>query len=234
MRKKLIVFTGAGISAESGIKTFRDSDGLWENHDVMDVATPQGWDKDFELVLEFYNARRKQALETEPNPGHLALLELEDKFDVQIITQNVDNLHERAGSANVLHLHGELAKSRSTADHELIYEIDGPELNPGDLCEKGSQLRPHIVWFGEMVPNIEKAQEMCADAHILIIIGTSLAVYPAAGIVNFAPPEIPKYFIDPKAENIMNIENLTVIKEKGGTGTPTLVKELIANEQHSK
>ena len=178
-------------------------------------------------MLDFYNARRKQALEVSPNQGHFSLVELEKEFDVQIITQNIDNLHERAGSTNVLHLHGEITKSRSSIDEELVYDIKGSEINPGDLCEKGSQLRPHIVWFGEMVPNISVAHEMCKTADILIIIGTSLNVYPASGIINFTPPEIPKYYIDPKAENIMNVNNLKIIQEIGGTGIPTLVKELL-------
>ena len=227
--KKIIVLTGAGISAESGIKTFRDSDGLWENHDVTKVATPQGWLDDFELVLRFYNERRKQAYEVSPNAGHLALVDLEEKYDVQIITQNIDNLHERAGSKNILHLHGEISKSRSTVDESLVYDIKGDTINVGDKCEKGSQLRPHIVWFGEAVPNIEPACNMCKDADILIIIGTSLNVYPAASLIEFAPTEIPKYFIDPKAEQISYIEDLEIIKENGGIGVPKLVKELLDN-----
>ena len=185
--RKIIVFTGAGISVESGIQTFRDSDGLWENHDVMEVASPEGWSNDFELVLNFYNARRKQVNEVKPNAGHLALVKLEEKFDVQIITQNIDNLHERAGSNNILHLHGEITKSRSSVDDSLVYEIEGNSILAGEECEKGSQLRPHIVWFGEMVPNIPIAHEMCSLADILIIVGTSLNVYPASGIINFAP-----------------------------------------------
>ena len=226
---KIIVLTGAGISAESGIKTFRDSGGLWEEHDINDVATPEAWAKNQELVLDFYNKRRKQALETSPNPAHYALVKLEEKYDVQIITQNIDDLHERAGSKNVLHLHGEIMKSRSSVDPNLIYDINGWELKMGDLCEKGSQLRPHVVWFGEMVPNMQIASEITATAEILIIIGTSLVVYPAAGLVGVAHEGIPKYLIDPNDCNTKGIRNLTFIKEKAGVGTPKLVEKLLAD-----
>ena len=225
--KKIIVLTGAGISAESGIKTFRDSGGLWEEHDISEVATPEAWAKDRELVLDFYNKRRKQCKETSPNPAHHALVKLEEMYDVQIITQNIDDLHERAGSQNVLHLHGEIMKSRSTVDPNLIYDINGWELKMGDLCEKGSQLRPHVVWFGEMVPNMEFASELTADADILIIIGTSLKVYPAAGLVDIARGKIPKYLIDPNAHSVTGIKNLTFFKEKAGIGTPKLVEQLL-------
>lgn len=200
MKKKIVVLTGAGMSAESGIATFRDSDGLWENHRVEDVATPQGFQADPQLVLDFYNHRRKELINTKPNKGHIGLVELEKEYDVTIVTQNVDNLHEKAGSTNVVHLHGELMKSRSTQDPYLIYEMsdDNPEINIGDKCELGSQLRPDIVWFGEAVPMIETAAREVQKADIVVIIGTSLNVYPAAGLVDFANAGVPIYLIDPK------------------------------------
>ena len=222
--KKVLVLTGAGISAESGLKTFRDSDGLWENYNVYDVATPQAWSKNPALVQEFYNKRREQCLSAKPNNGHLALVELEKVFEVQIITQNVDDLHEKAGSSKILHLHGELNKARSTVDENLIYDITGKEIKMGDKCEKGSQLRPHIVWFGEMVPNIEIAQEMMHDADYLLIIGTSLNVYPAAGLVHFVPPYCHTFLIDPNDCPTGNISNLTIVKEGAGTGVPKAIK----------
>lgn len=224
--KKIVVLTGAGISAESGIRTFRDSDGLWEEHRIEDVATFEAWQRNPGLVLDFYNQRRKQLYEVKPNQGHIALVELAKKFDVRIITQNVDDLHEQAGSRNVLHLHGELKKVRSTVDEDLIYELEGWELKKGDLCEKGSQLRPHIVWFGEAVPMIEKAMELSAQADIFIVIGTSLNVYPAAGLVYYIKPGTPVYLIDPHAEMLSGVKNLTVIREPAGTGVPALVKKL--------
>lgn len=224
--KKIVVLTGAGISAESGIRTFRDSDGLWEEHRIEDVATFEAWQRNPGLVLDFYNQRRKQLYEVKPNQGHIALVELAKKFDVHIITQNVDDLHEQAGSRNVLHLHGELKKVRSTVDEDLIYELEGWELKKGDLCEKGSQLRPHIVWFGEAVPMIEKAMELSAQADIFIVIGTSLNVYPAAGLVYYIKPGTPVYLIDPHAEMLSGVKNLTVIREPAGTGVPALVKKL--------
>ena len=227
MKLKLVVFTGAGISAESGIKTFRDSDGLWEEYNIMEVATPQGWAKNRALVLDFYNQRRKQVLAAQPNPAHLALVALEKKFDVHIITQNIDNLHERAGSKKVLHLHGEIMKSRSTTDPSLIYEINGTELNIGDTCKRGSQLRPHIVWFGEMVPKMENANNIAAIADIFMVVGTSMVVYPAAGLINYTKPDIPKYLIDPSDVTVNAIQNLTVIKEKASIGLPRLVEELM-------
>jgi NAD-dependent deacetylase len=226
-RKKIVVLTGAGISAESGISTFRDSGGLWEQHDIMDVATFPAWQRNMELVLDFYNQRRKQLFQVEPNAAHRALVELESKYDVHIITQNVDDLHERAGSTNVMHLHGELKKARSTVDDSLIYELDGWELKPGDLCEKGSQLRPHIVWFGEMVPMIPAAATLSSEADIYLIIGTSLNVYPAAGLVEYVSPGVPVYLIDPGELGVSHIPNLTFIQEKAGTGTPELVVELL-------
>jgi NAD-dependent deacetylase len=224
--KKIVVLTGAGISAESGIRTFRDSDGLWEEHRIEDVATFDAWQRNPTLVLDFYNQRRKQLYEVKPNAGHIALVELEKKFDVRIITQNVDDLHEQAGSQNVLHLHGELKKVRSTIDDDLIYELKGWELKKGDLCEKGSQLRPHIVWFGEAVPMIEKAMELSAQADIFVVIGTSLNVYPAAGLVYYIKPGTPVYLIDPHAEMLSGVKNLTVIREPATTGVPALVKKL--------
>ena len=226
--KKIVVFTGAGMSAESGIKTFRDSGGLWEEYDVMEVATPEAWHRNPTLVLDFYNQRRKQVLEAKPNAGHLALVELENKFDVTIITQNIDDLHERAGSKKVLHLHGEIRKSRSTMYRDSIYDIDGWELKEGDLCEKGFQLRPHIVWFGEMVPEMERAATITFDADIFILIGSSLEVYPAASLINYANNEATKYLIDPKATNISHIKNITIIKQTAGEGVPELVKKLIS------
>ena len=226
--KKIIILTGAGISAESGIRTFRDSDGLWEEHRVEDVATFDAWLRNPALVQNFYNERRKQLYEVEPNAAHYALVELEKKFEVQIITQNVDDLHERAGSSNVLHLHGELKKSRSTSDPELVYEIEGWELKMGDTCEKGSQLRPHIVWFGEEVPMIVPAARLSAKADIFIVIGTSLNVYPAAGLINEAPYACMKYLIDPNDCRVGHIPNLTIIKNKAGLGVPALVSRLMA------
>jgi len=225
--KKIVVLTGAGISAESGIRTFRDSNGLWEEHRVEDVATYEAWLRNQQLVLDFYNQRRKQLYEVKPNPGHMALVELEKKYDVQIITQNVDDLHEQAGSKNVLHLHGELRKVRSTLDEKLVYTLEGWELKKGDLCEKGSQLRPHIVWFGEAVPMIEPATELTSEADILIVIGTSLNVYPAAGLVYYVKSGTPVYLIDPNAEMLSGIKNLTVFREPAGTGVPRLVKLLL-------
>lgn len=225
--KKIVVLTGAGISAESGIKTFRDADGLWENHRVEDVATPQAWEKDRKLVLKFYNERRKQLMTVKPNAAHYALGELEEKYDVTIITQNVDDLHERGGSKKIVHLHGELKKARSTVDENLVYDIDGWELKEGDVCEKGSQLRPHIVWFGEMVPMIEVAAEISAQADIFIIIGTSLNVYPAAGLMQFTQPGTPIYLIDPHVNIKPHLENLNIIEEKAGIAVPQLVKKLL-------
>ncbi len=232
--KKIVVLTGAGISAESGIRTFRDSNGLWEEHRIEDVATFEAWQRNPDLVLDFYNQRRKQLYEVKPNAGHLALVELEKKFDVHIITQNVDDLHEQAGSSNVLHLHGELKKVRSTVDDRLVYTLDGWELKKGDLCEKGSQLRPHIVWFGEAVPMIEPAQRLSAQADIFVVIGTSLNVYPAAGLVYYVKKGIPVYLIDPQAEMLSGVQNLTVFRESAGTGVPKLVKQLVSGSEDAK
>lgn len=226
--KKIVVLTGAGISAESGIKTFRDSGGLWEEYRIEDVATYEAWLNNQDLVLEFYNQRRKKLYEAEPNAAHYALAELEKKYDVQIITQNVDDLHERGGSTKILHLHGELKKARSTVDEDLIYEIKGWELKKGDTCEKGSQLRPHIVWFGEAVPNIVPAAHLSQAADIYIVIGTSLNVYPAAGLLGYVPHNVPKYLIDPNGVAVAGIRNLTLIKEKAGDGVPKLVEKLLS------
>ncbi|MFC2104189.1 NAD-dependent deacylase [Bacteroidota bacterium] len=223
--KKLVMLTGAGISAESGIRTFREMGGLWEEYDVMEVASPQAWNSNPELVMRFYNERRKKLLEAEPNEGHKGLVELEKYFDVQIITQNVDDLHERAGSKKILHLHGELKKARSTADPNLIYDINGWELKMGDTCEKGSQLRPHIVWFGEAVPVIMDAALICEKAEIFVVVGTSLNVYPAAGLLDYAPSGIPIFLIDPNDVHTSN-KNVTFIKEKASVGMRRLIKLL--------
>ena len=226
MKKKLVVLTGAGISAESGIKTFRDSDGLWEGHNVLDVATPEGWRKNPALVLDFYNKRRKQLREVQPNLGHQILAELERDFEVYIITQNVDDLHERAGSSNVLHLHGELLKVRSTKNQNYILEWQD-DLNFGDLDENNNQLRPHIVWFGEEVPALDEAIKIVKNADILIIVGTSLQVYPAASLMNFADAKIPVFYIDPKPAAIYNIRNdVKVIATTGSKGMQIVQKEL--------
>ena len=225
MQKKIVVLTGAGVSAESGIKTFRDADGLWEGHDVMEIASPIGWKKDQKRVLEFYNQRRRQLLTVDPNAAHTALAELEKEFDVEIITQNIDDLHERAGSTKVTHLHGELLKARSTFNENLVLDWK-QDIKPGDFCEFNYQLRPHVVWFGEAVPMFEKAMYIVAEADILMIIGTSMQVYPAAGLVDFAPEVIPVYFIDPKP-NIQEKGNLHIIAKKASIGVPQLVKELI-------
>lgn len=227
MIKKIVVLTGAGISAESGLKTFRDSGGLWEDYDIMEVATPEGWRKNPGLVLEFYNMRRKDALKAEPNEAHKALICLEEKFDVTIITQNVDNLHEKAGSSRIIHLHGELFKSRSTINPRLIYDMDSWELNLGDKCEKGSQLRPHIVWFGEMVPMMETATEEALTADIFMVIGTSLQVYPAAGLIDYVPDEAMKYVIDPNLPSVSRQKNMVMIGEKAGIGVKKVVDELL-------
>ncbi|MDR6195087.1 NAD-dependent deacylase [Siphonobacter sp. SORGH_AS_0500] len=225
--KKLVVLSGAGISAESGIKTFRDSDGLWENYRIEDVATPEAWLRNPELVLDFYNQRRKQALTAEPNEAHRILADLQEHFDVQIITQNVDNLHERAGSKKVLHLHGELFKVRSTRNPELIYELDGWELKTGDLCEAGSQLRPHIVWFGEEVPAMMEAIPMCEEADIFVVVGTSLQVYPAAGLVDYVFSSVPVFVIDPQSPKVSRRKNVTFIQETASLGMQMLRSQLI-------
>jgi len=227
--KKIVIVTGAGISSESGCNTFRDTNGLWRKYRVEEVASPIAWQQNPGLVLDFYNERRKKLFEVEPNDGHKALVQLEDKYEVQIITQNVDDLHERAGSSNVMHLHGELKKARSTKDSSLIYTLDKWELKLGDLCEIGSQLRPHIVWFGESVPMFEAAMKLSLTADIFIVIGTSLAVYPAASLISYVNKETPKYYIDPNATILHGVDNLYLIKEKAGIGVPRLVKNLLQN-----
>lgn len=221
--------TGAGMSADSGLKTFRDSDGLWEDHDIYEVATPQAWQRNKELVLEFYNQRRKQAHSVDPNEGHKALAQLEEQYDVTIITQNVDTLHERAGSTQVVHLHGQLSKVRSEKDPSLIYEIGGDTIELGDTAEDGAQLRPHVVWFGEPVPNIQKAADIIPSADILIVIGTSLMVYPAAGLIDLVSPEIPKYIIDPATPELRNFVGWEHLKQRAAEGTPELVENLLQN-----
>lgn len=228
VRKKIVVLSGAGISAESGIRTFRDDNGLWEGHDVMEVASPQGWAANPELVLDFYNQRRKNAHQVQPNIGHQVLAELEAHYDVVIVTQNVDNLHERAGSTNVIHLHGELFKVRSTVDESLVYDLEGWELNLGDLCAKGSQLRPHIVWFGEMVPMMDVAVREALTADIFIVVGTSLNVYPAAGLIDYVSDDVPKYVIDPNMPAVRSRPNLHLIEEKGTVGMKQLKETLLS------
>jgi len=225
-KKKLIVLTGAGISAESGLKTFRDSDGLWEGYDLEEVATPQAWKNNPALVLEFYNMRRKNVLDAEPNRAHDILAELEQDFDVTIITQNIDDLHERAGSTNVLHLHGEILKMRSEADEELIYPIWG-DIQPGDRGADGAQLRPHIVWFGEPVPLIEVAARLVRSADLFLIVGTSLLVYPAAGLIDFVPPSVPRYIVDRKVPRT-GLRNLTAIEKPATEGMEEVKKILRA------
>jgi NAD-dependent deacetylase len=224
--KKIVVLSGAGISAESGLKTFRDSGGLWEGHDVTQVATPEAWQRDPELVLKFYNERRKDALNAQPNRGHIAIAELEEKFQVTVITQNVDSLHERAGSTHVIHLHGELSKARSSCEPSLVYTIDGWALNLGDKCEKGSQKRPHIVWFGEPVPMMELALEETLSADVFVVVGTSLQVYPAAGLLEYVDPRVPKYIVDPRMPNVRPADHLFLIHENAGTGMVKVKEEL--------
>ena len=226
MKKKVVVLTGAGVSAESGIKTFRDSNGLWEEHRIEDVASPEGWFRNKELVLDFYNQRRRQLLNCKPNRAHVAFAELEQKYDVSIITQNVDNLHETGGSTHVVHLHGELLKARSTIDENLVYDCV-KDIEIGDTCEKGSQLRPYIVWFGEAVPKMDEAIPLVQQADIFFVIGTSLVVYPAAGLINYTKYETPKWLIDPNDMQLPRIPNLKFINEKATVGVDYLVKQLM-------
>lgn len=214
------------MSAESGIPTFRGADGLWEGYSIEEVATPQAWEADYKRVLDFYNWRRKKVFESEPNDGHRLLAQLEDDFDVEIITQNIDDLHERAGSSRVLHLHGEIKKVRSVKDPGYIVETNHWEVKPGDVCPNGGQLRPHIVWFGEPVPMMEPAMELAAQADLFLVIGTSLMVYPAAGLVNFVRPATPIYLIDPELDGIQGIPNVTAFKTGGSEGMRLLMKEL--------
>jgi len=221
-KNRLVVLTGAGISAESGLKTFRDSDGLWEGFDINEVATATAWRKNPELVLDFYNERRKNVKNVQPNSAHIALAELEKDFNVTIITQNIDDLHERGGSTNVLHLHGEIFKMRSVSDESITYRIDG-DIQLGDLADNGSQLRPHIVWFEEPVPMIEMAAEIMKTADILLIVGTSLVVYPAAGLVNYAPWKIPKFIVDKKIPSASALYNLTAIEKSATEGMKDII-----------
>ncbi len=224
--KKLVILTGAGMSSESGIRTFRDSGGLWEEYDVRDVATPEAWWKNMGLVLKFYNERRRQLEGCKPNEGHIGLAKLEKYFDMQIITQNIDDLHERAGSTKILHLHGELTKARSTVDPPLIIDIGYKDINPGDNCAKGSQLRPHIVWFGENVPMMDEAVKLTREADIFVVIGSSLNVYPAAGLINHAPENASLWLIDPNDVAVPVNREVEVIKEKASKGIAILTKRL--------
>ena len=225
-KKRLVIFTGAGVSAESGIRTFRDTGGLWEEYRIEDVATPEAWEKNPKLVLDFYNQRRKQVVEAKPNAAHYFIAELQKKFDVQVVTQNIDDLHERAGSKNVLHLHGEIMKVRSSNDPNLIYPVKKPDIVLGDLSETGAQLRPHIVWFGEMVPEMEAANILAESAELFVVIGTSLNVYPAAGILNFVYPKVPKWLVDPGDFNLDYIKNLKHIQSSAVNGVGVLQEDL--------
>ncbi len=225
--KNLVVLTGAGMSAESGITTFRDMGGLWELYDVTQVASPVAWETDRTLVLRFYNERRRLLLHAEPNDGHKILAGLEKVFDVRIITQNVDDLHERAGSSKVLHLHGELRKARSTANPGLIYDIDGWELKEDDLCELGSQLRPHVVWFGEPVTTMPEAIELVQEADVFLIVGTSLLVYPAASLIDFVPFDTPVLLLDPNDLQKAVNRKITIIREKAVSGMKKVKDMLI-------
>lgn len=224
-KKKLVVLTGAGISAESGLRTFRDSDGLWEGYDIQEVATPRAWKRNPQLVLDFYNMRRKDVAKAEPNAAHKALAALESGFDVTIITQNIDDLHERAGSTRVLHLHGEIFKMRSERNEELVYEIRN-DIVLGDVADDKAQLRPHIVWFEEPVPMIELAAVIAAEADIFVVIGTSLVVYPAAGLVHYVAPFVPKFIIDKNIPEISSLKSLTVIEKPATEGVKDLIKML--------
>lgn len=225
-KKKIVVFSGAGMSAESGIKTFRDTGGLWEEYKIEDVATYDAWERNRELVLDFYNQRRKQVMDAKPNEAHVLVAELQNHFDVQVITQNIDDLHERAGSKKVLHLHGEIMKGRSTAKNDLVFPLKHWEIKAGDVCEIGSQVRPHIVWFGEAVPEMDKATALAEEADIFITIGTSLNVYPAANLIHVVQNHIPKYLVDPGEFNLDYIKNLKVIKATAVEGMKVLMKNL--------
>lgn len=227
--KKVVVLTGAGISAESGIKTFRDSDGLWENYRVEDVATHEAYERNPGLVLDFYNARRREVFNAKPNEAHRQLVRLEEKYDVRIITQNIDNLHEQAGSSNVLHLHGELTKGRSDKDENLIVEIGEREIHLGDKAPDGAQLRPHIVWFGEAVPNIVPAAELAGEADVFVVVGTSLNVYPAAGLIHYVRKDAKCYLVDPKSVVVQR--DINIIQEKATTGVKKVVDELLTNNE---
>ena len=231
--KRIVVLTGAGISAESGLKTFRDSDGLWGNHLIEQVATFDAWSQNPKMVLDFYNERRKQIYEAKPNPAHFSLVELEKKYIVKIITQNIDDLHERAGSKNVLHLHGEITKGRSTISASKLYDLVGTEINLGDLCDDGSQMRPHIVWFGEPVPMIEKAVEIVLESDYFIIIGTSLMVYPASGLIDYLPSYADRYYIDPKGNENMNSNNFNIITLEAEAGVSQIAQQLMTDQTQS-
>lgn len=228
MKKKIAILTGAGISKESGIETFRDADGLWNNHSIDDVATPNGWLKNEELVLQFYNERRKQLATVEPNEAHKQLVRLEEKYDVSIITQNIDNLHERAGSKKILHIHGKLTEAKSSGNHDTIKDIGYEDIKLGDECEEGFQWRPNVVWFGEAVPLITTAEGLAYDSDIFIIVGTSLAVYPAAGLFGRTKQGTPIYVIDPSDMPILGKENVTYIKEVATKGVTELVEKLLS------
>jgi NAD-dependent deacetylase len=225
--QNIIVLTGAGISAESGLKTFRDSDGLWEGYDIEDVATPEAWQRNPTLVQQFYNERRKTVLEAQPNAAHYALAHLQDRYDVTIITQNIDDLHERAGSNKVVHLHGIITRSQSSLNPNLTYPIAGSDIGMHEVCELGSPLRPHVVWFGEEVPMIETAARLCSSADVFMLIGTSLAVYPAAGLINYVPAEVPKYIIDPHIPQVQSSRNIRAIEQKATVGVPAVVEQLL-------
>ncbi|MCW5900144.1 MAG: NAD-dependent deacylase [Flavobacteriales bacterium] len=228
-RPRLVAFTGAGISAESGLRTFRDGDGLWEEYRIEDVATPEAWQRDPKLVLRFYDERRDQVLKAAPNAAHEALARLEEAFDVRIVTQNIDDLHERAGSSYVLHLHGEIRKARSTADPDLLLPVEGGILPWGATCPLGSQLRPHVVWFGEAVPLLPQAARIVGEAEVLIVVGTSLQVWPAAGLVDMAPPDCSRYLVDPKAP-AWTASAIVHIKRSASEGVPWLADRLLAGE----
>jgi len=228
--KKLVVLTGAGISAESGLKTFRDSDGLWEGYNIEDVATPEAWQRNPALVQQFYNERRKNVMDAQPNAAHYALAKLEAKYDVTIITQNIDDLHERAGSTKVVHLHGIITRSQSSINSELTYPIDGWEIGMDEVCELGSPLRAHVVWFGEAVPMIETAARICSRAEIFMLIGSSLAVYPAAGLIGYVNRDVPRYVIDPKIPDINVRGPVIKIQEKATVGAVALVNELLKEQ----
>ena len=226
MKKNLVIFSGAGVSAESGLKTFRDAGGLWEQYRIEDVATPEAWEANRALVNKFYNERRKQVMEAQPNEAHKEIAALQSNYNVEVITQNIDDLHERAGSKSVLHLHGEIMKVRSTEDERLVYPLKKWEVKIGDLCEKGSQLRPHIVWFGEAVPAMDAAIEVASKADIFVVIGTSLNVYPAAGILNYVPAKCHKWLIDPGEFNLDYVNNLKHIKQVASSGFLQFKNEL--------
>jgi NAD-dependent deacetylase len=228
--KKIVVLTGAGISAESGLKTFRDSDGLWEGYNIEDVATPEAWRRNPKLVQDFYNERRKNVLAAKPNAAHYALAKLEEKYDVTIITQNIDDLHERGGSTKVVHLHGIITRSQSSKNPKLTYPIDGWEIKMDEVCELGSPLRAHVVWFGEDVPMIETAALICEQADLFILVGSSLAVYPAAGLVNYVPRSVTKYIVDPKIPQLNHHNHFIKIEEKASVGVPELVSQLLITD----